>query len=56
MTFETTLISMINLPGCIVLPSGVAKIFQIRKVQRFDKSDTDISNMVMECFGRDKSG
>ena len=37
--FETTLISMINLPGCIVLPQGVAKIFQIWKIQRFDKSD-----------------
>ena len=25
---------MINLPGCIVLSPGVAKIFQIRKIQR----------------------
>ena len=25
---------MINLSGCIVLPPGVAKIFQIRKIQR----------------------
>ena len=41
--------------GCIVLPTGVAKIFQIRKVQRFDKSDTDISDLVIECFDRDKS-
>ena len=30
---------MINLPGCIVLPPGVTKIFQIRKIQRFDISD-----------------
>ena len=25
---------MINLPGCIVLPTGDAKVFQIRKIQR----------------------
>ena len=25
---------MINLPGCIVLPPGVAEIFKIRKIQR----------------------
>ena len=37
---------MINLPGCIVLSPGVANIFQIRKIQRFDKSDTDISNLI----------
>ena len=37
--FLTTLISMINLPGYIVLPPGVAKKFQIRKIERFDKSD-----------------
>ena len=29
---------MINLSGCIVLPLGVGKIFQIRKIQRYDKS------------------
>ena len=46
---------MINLPECIVLPPGVAKIFQIRKIQRFDKSDTDISDLIIECFGRDES-
>ena len=41
---------MINLPGCIVLPPGVAKIFQIRKIQRIDKSDADISDLIIECF------
>ena len=25
---------MINLPGCMVLPPGVAKIFQIKQIQR----------------------
>ena len=30
---------MINLSGCIVLPLGVDKIFLIRKILRFDKSD-----------------
>ena len=37
---------MINLPGSNVLPRGVAKIFQIEKNQRFDKSDTDISDLI----------
>ena len=46
---------MINLPGWIVLPPGVANIFQIKKIQIFDKSDTDISDLIIECFGRDKS-
>ena len=36
---------MINHPGCIILPSGVTKNFQIRKIQCFDKSDTDISDL-----------
>ena len=45
---------MINLPGCIVLPPGVAKLFQIRKIQRLDKSDADISNLIIECFDRDE--
>ena len=26
--------NMINLPGCIVLSPGVARIFKIRKIQR----------------------
>ena len=34
------MISMMNLSGCIVLPPIVAKIFQIRKIQRFDKFDS----------------
>ena len=38
---------MINLPGCIILPPGVAKIFQIKKIQRFDKSDTDLSDLII---------
>ena len=29
--------------------------FQIRKIQRFDKSDTDISDLIIECFNRDES-
>ena len=45
---------MINLPGSIVLPLGVAKIFQIRKIQRFDKSDTDILDLLTECFDWDE--
>ena len=46
---------MINLPGCIVLPLGVAKNVQIRKIQRFDKSDTDISELIVVCFHASKS-
>ena len=45
----------INFPGCIVLHPGVTKIFQIKKIQRFDKSDTDISDLIVECFNQDKS-
>ena len=33
-------------------PPGVAKNFQIRKIQRLDKSDTDISDWIIECFDR----
>ena len=29
--------------------------FQIRKIQRYDKFDTDISDLMIECFDRDKS-
>ena len=36
---------MVNLPGCIVLPPGVAKIFQVRKIQRYNKFDTVISEV-----------
>ena len=46
---------IINLPGCIVLPPGVAKISRFEKIQWFDKSDTDISDLIIECFDRDKS-
>ena len=46
---------MTNLPGYIILSLGVAKIFQIRKIQRFDRSDTDISDLIIECFDQDKS-
>ena len=31
-------------------PPGVAKIFQIRKIQRYDKSDTDISDLFIRVF------
>ena len=47
---------MINLPGFIVLLPGVAKIFQIWKIQRFDKSDSDISDFIIDYFERDESG
>ena len=43
MSFWTTLIFMINLPGCIILPLGIAKIIQIRKIQRLQ---------LLHCFGR----
>ena len=46
---------MINFPGCMVLFPGVVKIFQIKKILRFDKSDTNISDLIMEFFSRDKS-
>jgi len=39
MSFLTIFMIMINLPGCIVLPLGVAKNVQIRKNSRLDKSD-----------------
>ena len=38
---------MINFLGCIILPPAVAEIFQIRKIQRFDKSGTDISELMI---------
>ena len=50
MSFSTTLILMINFLGCIVLPPGVTKIFQIQKIQRFDKSVTDVSDLIIVCF------
>ena len=37
------------LPGCMVLSPVVSNICQIRKIQRFDKSDADISNLIIEC-------
>ena len=46
---------MINFTGFIVLPPGVTKIFQIRKIQRYDKSDKDISDLIIECFDRYES-
>ena len=44
------IMSMINLSGCIILPAQVTKIVQTRKIQRFDKSDTDISDLIIKCF------
>jgi len=41
---------MINLPGCMVLSPGVVKIFQIKKMQIFDKSNTDILDSIGDCF------
>ena len=46
---------MINLPGGIVLPLGVAKIFQNKKILRYDKFGTDILDLIVECFGLDGS-
>ena len=46
---------MINLPGCIVLPPGVDKNFQITKFKDLTKSNTDISDLIIECFDRGKS-
>ena len=46
---------MINFLGCMVLPPEVTKNFQVRKIQRYDKSDTDISDLIIECFSQDKS-
>ena len=46
---------MINLPGCIVLPPGDVKILQNRKIQRYDKSDANISDLIIEWFDRDES-
>ena len=45
---------MINLPGCIVLFPGVVKIFQIQKIQKFDKFHADVSDSITEYFDRDK--
>ena len=53
-SFYTKLIFSINLSGCIVLPPGVAKISRFEKMQWYDKSDTDISDLIIECFDRDK--
>ena len=48
---------MINLPGCIILPPGVAKNFQIRKNKnkKINLIDKDISNLIIECLDRNKS-
>ena len=46
---------MINLPGCIVLPPKGRQNIQIRKIRRYDISDTDISDLMIECFDQDKS-
>ena len=36
-------------------PPGVFKNCHIKKSQRFDKSDTGISYLIIECFSQDKS-
>ena len=54
-SFQTTLVIVINHPGRIVLPPGVTKIFQIRKTQRIDKSDTDILDLIKDCFDQNES-
>ena len=46
---------MINLSECMVLSLGVVKIFQIKKIQGFDKSNTDILDLIGDCFGTDES-
>ena len=35
-------------------PPGVTNIFQIRKIKRFDKSDKDISDLIIECLVKTK--
>ena len=35
-------------------PPRIAKIFQIRKIHRFDKSDTDISDLIIGVFIKKK--
>ena len=37
---------------CIAPPNF---FFHIKKVHSFYKSDADISDLIIECFGRDKS-
>ena len=34
-----------------VLSPEVVKIFQIKKIQIFDKSNTDILDLIGDCFG-----
>ena len=46
---------MINLPEYFVLPPEVANITRFEKIQKFDKSDSDISDLIIECFVRNKS-
>ena len=44
---------MFNLPGCMVLPQESPKFSRLEKF-RFDKSDTDISDMIIEYCDRGK--
>jgi len=48
---------MINLPGYIVLPPGVAKYFQIEKNPKktINLIDKNISDLIIEYFDRNKS-
>ena len=48
---------MINLPGCIVLPPGVAKNVKILKnpKKKINLIDKNISDLIIECFDRNKS-
>ena len=36
-------------------PQELPKFPDWKKIQRFDKSDTDISDLIIECFDQDKS-
>ena len=51
------MIHLINHPGCIVLPPGVDKDFQIRKNSKKRQIciDKNISDLIIECFDRHKS-
>ena len=45
----------IKVVGNVVLPPGVTKISKFQRILRFDNSDKDISDLIIECFDPDKS-
>ena len=46
---------MINFPGCIVIPPRSHRNFPDSKNSKIEKSDTDISDFIIECFYQDES-